>query len=287
MQPIYSGTTRERMVRTAVLMILILGYSAWSLRDGYLTYPRANVVTVLETKLGITPPDPLPTIDPRFTARFDPGISAAEPPETFEEAVSRLGGKPYRPPSGANEAYYFGPSGYLELLAQKDGKAVANWIDGPVHRASDIWWQKLLGFGVCPIGLAFLVQLIRVLKTRVSLTDDGLRLGGKGPIPFDAMTGILADRYRKTGYVDLEYSLGGKPLSARLDNYAIKEFRAILTAICEAKGFLNPVQPDQPTAPDADAPDRGAPNRQAPKGDAQGGDAPDQKPSGPSHGQPD
>ena len=99
MQPIYSGATTERIVRTAVLVILILGYSAWSLRDGYVAYPRANVLAVLETQLGVTQPDPLPTIDPRLTAQFDHGISAGETPETIEEVASRLGGTPYHPPN--------------------------------------------------------------------------------------------------------------------------------------------------------------------------------------------
>ena len=255
MQPIHSGATKERIVRTALLAIMILGCAAWFLRDGYFTYPRANVEAVLETKLGVTPPDPLPTIDPRFTARFDPGISGGEPPETLEEVISRLGGKPYRPPNSDNVAYYFGVVGSLELVAQTDQSVVASWTDGPIHGASDIQWQRWIGFGICPIGLALLVQLIRVLKTRVSLTDDGLRLGGKGVIPFDAMTGISADRYRKAGDVDLKYSLGSKPLSVRLDNYAIKEFPAILTAICEAKGFPNPIQPENPATPEADTPD--------------------------------
>ena len=56
MEPIHSGTTWERIIRTALLTFLVLGYAAYSLWDGYVAYPSVNVEAVFVGKLGMDRP---------------------------------------------------------------------------------------------------------------------------------------------------------------------------------------------------------------------------------------
>ncbi len=250
MPSIESGTTTERIVRTAVLTVLLGAYSAWSLWDGYVTYPRANLVSVLANKLGVEAPDPLPMIHPQLTARVGERIADGN---AARQVVADLGGEPLR---HDGKVYCFGPSGYLAVVEGDAGTAAFEWAPAGVYSAKDLLWQKTVGFGLAPLALAFVVQLVRVLATRVTLTAAGLAVGRRAPIPFDAMTGLRGDQYARTGCVTLEYTTAGRPHRVKLDAYVVKETRAIIAAVCEAKGFASPLEASGPdtSAPDGETP---------------------------------
>ena len=247
MQPVYSGTTTGRVLRTAVLTVLLCGYAAWSLWDGYVTYPRENMLSVLEHKLGVEPPDPLPVIHPELTADAGEGIGERE---SLGQVAASLGGQPLL---HEGSAYFFGAVGYLKLELHGATVLGHQWVAEAKRTASDLIWQKTIGFALAPLGLAFAVQLLRVLRTRVALTDAGLQIGRRKPIPIEVITGIRGDSYESTGRIDVQYTAEGRAHTLKLDDYVIKDFRPIVTAICEARGFPNPLESDARHTPDDNA----------------------------------
>lgn len=245
MQPIHSQTTTERKVRTAAFMILFLGAGAWFLYDGLIGYPNQNLAaafTALQSE-GIIDevPDPLPDVINRgVTAAYVRALPAPIDIASVRTAV----GDPGLTAEDGGKVCYFGPGGVLILTV--DGARVIDhrWVAAAHdHDEGEQRNQVYLGSALVALGLVWVFVLVRVLRTRVALTDAGLTIGGAAPIPFDAMTGIRAERYAKTGRLDLDYTIDGRARSIRLDNYVIREFRPIITAICERKGFDNPLPP--------------------------------------------
>jgi hypothetical protein len=268
MQPIVSGTTTERIVRTALLLLLFGGLSVWSFLDGYIDYPRENVVKALEGK-GIEVPKPPPAVHKEITAeRYEvvfPRESSDRPavrgrdrgaeslgkllqrldvqsPATLSTIVDRIGVQPFR---YDDKAMFFGPGGFLQFTVAVDHVTSCGWTAGPEYTETDLFVQKCQAFGLAPVGLVLLFQLVRVLRTRVTLNDEGLTLRGKATVPFDAMTGFSADMYDRKGWLELDYSLYGQKRALRLDNYVIQEFRPIIEAICERTGLENPLPPPE------------------------------------------
>jgi hypothetical protein len=233
MEPIHSGTTTGRILRNAALLLLVGGYSAWSLVDGYITYPKANVESAMRTQLGIEPPDPLPVINAQLTAEKVTGIVAGD---SLDAATSRFGVAPFR---HDDAAYYFGRGGFARLQVVNGTVSQAEWLDGPDYSATDLFFQRAVGFILVPVTLLLILQFVRVMRTRASLTDEGLAVRGKPVIPFEAMTGIRTGRAARlpTGVAVLDYELDDRAGSVRLDSYVVKEQPAILAAIRERKGF--------------------------------------------------
>jgi hypothetical protein len=242
MTPIISGTTLERIIRTTLLFLLFGGFSAWSFRDAYYAYPRENMERTLKDKLGVGVPDPPPALHKEITAESVEGIESIG---SLSEISARLGVEPYRHPEHENMVLFFGPGGSLPVEVKGDAITPGEWIDGPSHGGTDLALQKVMAYGLAPVGIALLIQLIRVLTTRVRLDEGGLSVRGKPAIPFDAMTGFSAEMYKKRGWLELHYLLNGQAAKVRLDDYVIKEFRTIIEAICERKGFDNPLPPPE------------------------------------------
>ena len=59
MEPIHCGTTTERIVRTTILTVLLVGCSLWCFWDGQYRYPRRNLEALKEnlTPVPVTPPE--------------------------------------------------------------------------------------------------------------------------------------------------------------------------------------------------------------------------------------
>lgn len=238
MKSIHSGTTPGRIIRTVLLMALLCGYAGWSLVDGYIRYPRQNVESVLHTQLGIEPSQPLPVAHPKLTEQSVPQIAEGE---RFDAVAARFEGRPFR---YRGQAYYFGYGGYVRLEVEHGRIAGWEWTDGPKRSATDMRMQKVIGFGLIPVGLVFLVQLVRVLMTRVSLTEAGLKVRGKPLVPFEAMTGLRAGKSAglSPGIVVVDYAINDRPATVRLDAYVVSRQDAIVAAICKKKGFDNPTR---------------------------------------------
>jgi hypothetical protein len=233
MREVHSGTTTERILRSAVFAALMIVFAAWYLWDGYVGYSRSNVTAVVRA-LGLDLEQAFP---------FDPNLTAAEAGQFLEEVgkgapvgemTSRLG-DPALEHKG--DAYYFGPAGYLMVHVERGRVQEAEWRTAP-HSESDLRWQRRIGYVMALVALVAIVHLIRVVTTKVSLTDAGLQVRGKPLIPFKAMTVLRKGEYRET--VAVEYSLAGRTGVVRLDSYVVKELPAIVSGICERAGFPHP-----------------------------------------------
>lgn len=248
MQPIISGTTTERIVRTLGLVILVTAFAIAYLWDGYVGYARENAEKLADS-LGLALDEP-PATDPKLTATSARRLVEEFGPGTRADAVTdRLGPAPIQ---REEEAYYLGPGGYLRVRTEHGAVVDAQWTNGPLRTEGDLVWQRRIGYVLGVLGVILLLQAVRVMSTRVTLSDAGLKVDGRPVIPFAAMRALRANGRGKSARVELTYSLDGREGQVRLDDYVVKEYRAIVTEICERAGFPDPLR-----APD-DRPDRDA-----------------------------
>lgn len=230
MNVIQSGPTTERVIRTGLLALLLTGYAIYSLYDGYLAYPKENVRTVFQKKLGTEPPVPLPPIQDALDRAL------VESAGTGSALTERLGADGVQ---HERATYYFGPGGFAVIAPTGE----VTWEDGPEHSGTDILLQKAVGYILLPLGLVLLLFWVIVIRTRAKLDDAGLSMTGYGHIPFDAMRGL--QRGDNIEEVILEYERDGKPSQARLHRYKLKKQPEIVAAICAKKGFTNPDAPNE------------------------------------------
>ena len=239
MQPIRSGTTTERIVRTTLLVVLTNGFAIAFLWDGYVGYARENAEQLVGS-LGLKP-DPFPAITPELTSvearRFVQEVS----PGTNAAAVKALLGEPTL--DHGDDIYYLGPGGNLRIRLDRGRVTGVKWVDG-IHPESELAHQRWIGYGLGALGVLFILHFIRVVTTCVTLTNEGLKIRGRPLIPFAAMDALQADRSGRSGRVELEYSLAGRRGLLRLDQYVVKHLPAIVAAICERKDFTNPLKAD-------------------------------------------
>ena len=235
MQPIHSGTTGGRIARAALLVILTNGFAVAYLWDGYVGYARDNVRIVVKS-LGL-PTDPLPTVDPGLTEAKGPELAGEMADAGSTAAVTARLGEPALRHS--NDVYYFGPAGHLRVRMSGERVLEAAWKGG-THSAADLNWQRWIGYALAVVGLVAIGHFARVAVTHASLTEEGLRIGRRPVISFDAITGLSEDAGGKGEVVTVEYSARGQAATVRLDGYVIKETPAIVAAIRERKGFPRP-----------------------------------------------
>lgn len=235
MQSIVSGTSTERVVRTLLLMLLIDGFTVAYLWDGYVGYAKQNSEEFIRL-LGL-PIDAAPSTNASLTEGLAQRIALEVPPGSELSTVASIVGEPSLEHGG--DAYYLGPGGWLKV--QMTGSRVASiaWTNGPKSE-SDQQWQRWIGYGLAFGGLLAAVRFAMVIATRMTLSDEGLKVGNRSLIPFESMTVLRADPKGGTACVELEYSLDGKLHRARLDRYVFKRLPEIVASICEQKGFANP-----------------------------------------------
>lgn len=235
MQSIVSGTSTERVVRTLLLMLLIDGFTAAYLWDGYVGYARQNANELVRL-LGL-PSNAAPPINVSMTASDGQRVAQAVKTGGELSAVTSVLGQPSLEYGG--DAYFLGPGGWLKVQMTGGRIASVAWTNGPKSE-SDQQWQRWIGYALAVGGLIAAVRLALVLTTRLSLTDDGLWLRSQRLIPFDAITALRADPAGRLGRVELEYARLGRVIRLRLDAYSYKELPRIVAEICRRKGFLNP-----------------------------------------------
>lgn len=242
--PITSGPTKERQIRVGIFFLMCAGMGAYFLYDGYVGYPGQNVREHIDQ------------LDPDLQARAQGArvYSSVTPDraEAVEIAVNKLDAKQQR---GELESVFGGPPSFET--------AEAWWWFGPVHRCKvtirngrptgrvdfqaaakkeyDLLFQKIIGVVLCGLALVSLAWLVRIMLTRAVVDANGLKLRGRAPIPFESMTGLDDVQFRKKGFLDLLYTLNGQPSRVRLDEYHLGRFAEIVAAICERKGFRDPV----------------------------------------------
>ena len=248
---IVSPSTNARILRSVITAGVVTVFGVWFLYDGYVGYPRENIVKAIESLNPV--PDELPRIDAGVTKKLAEELAGEllERRLPREFVYERLGQPAWLNEAG-DDARYFGPGGMLGISFK--GDAVEDLFFNPgVKDEIELMWQKILGSGMLPIGIILILQALRVLTMKFVIDDNGLTLGGRRTIPFDAMTGLDADKLRRRGYIDLQYSVNGQSKQARLDDYVIRDHRAIITEICARRGFQNPLSPPTTEKP-ADTP---------------------------------
>ncbi|MHC5110283.1 MAG: hypothetical protein ACYTHJ_10440 [Planctomycetota bacterium] len=229
MTPIHSGTTSERVIRSAAMVVIAAFVGASFLYDGFYGYNNENIREVYATILQVEPPHALPVNNPKLTADMAKTLA---PPITNAELVEKLG----QPHAQVNAgAVYFGFGGFLMVKMTAGRITDVEWRTGPQKSALDLQVQKIIG----AIGtLAFFVfglRFLLVLKTRASLTEDGLALERNPVIALDQIRAIRQGRNAEI--VLLDYEAGGKKKTVTLDRYVLKEQPAIVEAIQEKTGL--------------------------------------------------
>jgi len=139
----------------------------------------------------------------------------------------------------------------IERLAEDPNYQAEPLPYSPEKITEQLYWSG--GFGI--LGVITLVILIRARGKRLVLDDTGLQIDGRPVIPFDAMTGLKTDRWDAKGWVDLEYDSNGRSASTRLDSFKIDPCKPIIAAICDKKGFTNPITDDEAETPPPPATD--------------------------------
>lgn len=251
MVTIVSPSTNSRILRTFITAGVVTFMGAWFLYDAYVGYPRENITKAIESLNPV--PDDLPRIDAGVTEQLAEDLAGELREGRLPRALvyERLG-EPAWLNEGGDDARYFGPGGMLGVSF--DGDVVADLFFNPgIKDELELMWQKLLAFGLLPVGAILIFQTLRVLTVKFVLDEQGLKLGGRRLIPFDAMTGLDASKNRGRGYIDLQYSINGRSKRARLDEYVIRDHRAIIAEICLRRGFENPFPSPSVTEP-ADTP---------------------------------
>lgn len=237
---IRSGTTTGRIVRAALTAALTGSLAVAFLYDGYIGYPRKNALRLAKS-LGLQTDSTL-VINGELTAAEAQRVKQRVNPGDPLAVVEAILGEPSLRHQGY--AYYLGPGGSLRVQLLGERVLGLEWTAGPKSEL-DLRWQLWIGYGLSALGLVLAVRLVRVATTRVNLTATGLKLPGRLCIPFEAMTGFNGERYTDTGWVELEYTARGVPRRAKLDSYVVRAFQPIVTAICERKGFPNPLSPSK------------------------------------------
>ena len=234
METIISGTTTERIVRAALLAVFVNVSAVAFLWDGYVGYAHDNGEE-LARLLGVDP-SVVPEANRELTRERGRTIAEeAKPGTDFVAATSTLGEPTLM---HGNGAYYVGPGGWLHVA--RDGQRVvsAAWIDGK-RSESDQQWQRWIGYFLAVLGHIATANLMRVLRARAILSDDGLLLRGRRLIRWDDITDLRTDPSDKDGQVELTFSDGGKPRVLRLNDYVYKALPSIADAIRERKQLGN------------------------------------------------
>jgi hypothetical protein len=242
--PIVSGPTKERLIRVGIFFLMCAGMGAYFLYDGYVGYPSQN----FREHVDQLPPDM------QEKAKSAPVYAevTSEAAPAVESALNKVGLKDQR---AALESALGGPPSFETPEAW--------WWFGPVHRykvefrngrptgkvefqssakkENDLFLQKLIGAVLCGVALVAGLFWIRIAMTRAVVDEKGLSLRGRAPIAFESITGIDDANFRKKGWLDLLHSRDGREQRTRLDEYHLSHFAEIVAAICEKKGFHDPV----------------------------------------------
>lgn len=242
MQPIVSGPSRERILRTLLVTCLISFFGAAFLLDGYVGYQENNVRQLVKS-LGLRE-QTLPGIDQKVTALAAKDMMQNITPATrSSEIVESLGEPAFR---HDRAWYYVGPGGHFRIDVQDDRVQEAVWVFG-VHSETDIAMQRTIGWGLSGAGTLLSLFFFNVLLSRTVLNDAGLKTRGRPLVSWLEMTGLEAGGQDRLEMMTLSCTSGTK---LRLARYDVAKLGEIVDAICEKKGFPHPQGP-----PDGEVPD--------------------------------
>lgn len=246
MAEIRSKVTLEQIIRKGIFVGMVVVFGAYFAYDGYIGYPRKNLDQIRKSRPEMVPLEH-PPINWRVTVE-NTGRIEADKLTSLDKVKDVLGDPDHQSDDGLS-FYWFGPA--VAMKVTTIGQDVIP--RGNIHRATaayktelDMRSQKILALVLAILGIPLIVHYLRVLTYSVRLDDQGLKVSGKPLIPFEAMTGLDAARYRDKGRVELQYNRDGQDATVRLDDYWIRDFNTLINALCERKGFENPLDSKDP-----------------------------------------
>lgn len=249
MEPVYSGPSTERIVRSLLLFLLGAVFAGAFLLDGYFGYAENNVRQLVK-QLGL-PDSPLPSANPKVTADAARAMVESAGKNSHPSDWTKRFGAPALERDGEN--YHLGPGGYLRLRIQGARVVKAEWFNG-IHSETDIAMQCWIGLTLSVFSAGFFVNLVRVARFRVVVSEAGLRIGGSPVIPFHVIRGIRRDPASLTGRTSLECENGGERKAVVLDAYYVKRVDEVVAAVREGAGLPDEDFDVDQTSPEDDQP---------------------------------
>jgi len=228
---IQCGSSPDRMRRAGIRTIILLALGVWFAYDGWIGYPH-QIRQEYSQQFSQRPDPDAIKIHPEVNAAFVDQLDKSSP---LSDAEKRLG-----PPDLRNDldARWFGPYGTLVIPS---GGGPPSFLKPVKHGATDVLVQRAIATALLLGFVISAVAMLRVRSKRYTLDDRGLTLPGSDTIAWDAMQRLDGDRIEEKGWVELHYAEAGQPKTARLDPFEIERFGEIIDAICERKGFENPL----------------------------------------------
>ena len=244
-----SGARRERIVRNSIFTAMCVVFGAWFAYDGWKGYPQKNFE---ESRLQIPSEDRTKADAARVYAAANQAqiseiartLRDAPPLERRAALESHMGGLPTF--ENEKSVYYFGQDG-LVIIEKSGSRLAAEAKAVPAeHSMTTLRSQKALGMLLGAVGLAMLIFVVYVARARAVVTDAGLSIRGRTPIPFAAMRRLDSQNFRRKGRIDLIHvDAAGQEQRLTLDEYHYADFPAIIAAICAATSFEDPVALEQ------------------------------------------
>jgi hypothetical protein len=251
---IESGPTTERKVRTSLLLLLVVFFGAWFAYDGIRGYPGKNRTELIET-LPVeqrAKATSAPVYARVNTENLELLLRAIKGGETLTTTVFKTGSLDEKraflarlfggPPSFENDRtfYYFGPAWGVKFDVDSGSSLQVSPLKTQ-RSETDLAFQKGAGMVLGVLSLYLIFFVIRVRRTHAVLDDTGLTYNRTKKISWESMKALDSSRFVVKGWVDLIWDNGGVDDQLRLDEYHLANFNEILTAICEKKGFENPL----------------------------------------------
>jgi hypothetical protein len=230
---------KGELIRNGLVALLMLFFSAWLFWDGFVTYPRLNLMYAVEN-LPVGWPKvpeevPWPAINPKITPEE---VRFIQNDMKVDEVIAALGDPGLK---HGQELRYFGPTGFLVIKTLGDRVVKSReYFDSKAKTASAILTQKVMGVVCLLLGGVLAVRFLRMALLKTVLTDEGLSLNGIGPITWEEMVELDNSEYQRKAWVYLQHTHAGMPPRAKLDSYRINQFREIIGEICDRKGFQRP-----------------------------------------------
>lgn len=192
---------RGYLIRIALIAVLVTGFSAYFLYDGYIAYPRnTEIFNAYE----------------QYKENYPQNFSAA-----WRQDIADPNSDVYGMPSDQ--------SGH----------------PGKLHSEKDIFTQKLLGFGLAPIGLFMIYYFLVFLNRSVRVDGNQIKAYGGVNITFDDITTIDRTRWAKKGIAIVHYKKDGKAGKLTLDDWKFdrnptKLIMAAIEANVDESKFVDP-----------------------------------------------
>jgi hypothetical protein len=188
------ATASKSYSRRILLMVLLCaGVGAWFCYDGWSTYPTRNDA-IVKNVLHNPKGEEYTYLD---TFKNWPGYQSAT----------------------------------AEQIATMDDTTKKSQID-EWKTARDIFWQRVLGAGVCVVSLVILGWYFKYRSKRASADETGLSPAPGVTVPWGSITTVDNTRWEKSGIVTVTWKdAAGAEQSAKLDEYDLDHLVPVLMEI--------------------------------------------------------